>query len=243
MQEKDSFSLKGNINQFQSMGTVDGPGVRYVVFLQGCPLRCVYCHNPETWDLEGKAYTVHDVLNKILSCRSYISQGGGVTVSGGEPLLQWAFVKKLFTALRQEGIHTLLDTSGIGDLEGAKALLSVTDMVVCDLKFATEAEYLKYTKGSLRQVLEFLKLTEQQKIPLWIRHVIVPGLTDHIESVKQVSRLARGFSNLEKIELLPFKKLCTAKYDEMGLCFPLAETDECSDALLENLEEALQNFY
>lgn len=236
MQEKGILNnLTGKINQFQSMGAVDGPGLRYVVFMQGCPLRCVYCHNPETWPAEGPAYTVREVLNKILRCRLYIAHGGGVTVSGGEPLMQWPFVEELFKALRKEGIHTLLDTSGIGDFEGAKSLLHVTDMVICDLKFAAEDDYLKYTKGNLRQVLKFLKLTEEQAIPLWVRHVVVPGLTDNVESIKKVSTLAKRFSNLEKIELLPFKKACAKKYDELGICFPLSDIDECSDDAIERL--------
>lgn len=239
MPEGSNLCCKGTINQFQSMGALDGPGLRYVIFLQGCPLRCVYCHNPETWSPEGKIYTVREVLNKILRCKAYISRGGGVTISGGEPLMQWEFVKALFTALRREGIHTLLDTSGIGDYDGAQDLLEVTDMVICDIKFATEDEYLKYTKGSLHQVVEFLKLTEKKGIPLRVRHVIVPGLTDRVESIKKISMLAKGFANLEKIELLPFKKLCISKYDEMGIRFPLADTEECCASTLESLNREL----
>ncbi|NCB41325.1 MAG: pyruvate formate lyase-activating protein [Clostridia bacterium] len=221
------------------MGAVDGPGLRYVVFMQGCPLRCIYCHNPETWNVQGKEYTVSEVFLKIQRCKSYILPGGGVTVSGGEPLMQWAFVKELFSLLRQDGIHTALDTSGIGNITGAREILNVTDLVLCDVKFSTELEYLKYTNGDMKQVLDFLKLTEEMKVPLWVRHVLVPGLTDSSENVKRISHIANGFSNLEKIELLPFKKFCEAKYDAMGIGFPLSKTEECTEDNLKRLERIL----
>ncbi|MDD4356130.1 MAG: pyruvate formate-lyase-activating protein [Smithellaceae bacterium] len=228
--------IRGRINQFQSLGTVDGPGLRYVVFMQGCPLRCIYCHNPETWNRGGgESYTVDEVLEKILRCRAYLS--GGVTVSGGEPLLQSPFVTELFTRLQQEGLHTALDTSGIGDMTCAEALLSVTDLVLCDLKLATAADYLNYTGGRLEQVLAFLSLTEKKRIPLWIRHVVVPGLTADPAYIGEIRRLASRYSNLEKIELLPFRKLCAAKYETLGIPFPLAGTPECSRKMLDQLNE------
>ena len=235
MNTQQSSLLRGQINQFQSLGAVDGPGLRYVVFMQECPLRCVYCHNPETWSRDGgESYTVDEVLEKILRCRSYLS-AGGVTVSGGEPLLQGPFVNKLFTRLQQEGLHTALDTSGIGDMACAEALLSFTDLVLCDLKFATAADYLNYTGGDLDQVLAFLSLTEKKRIPLWIRHVVVPGLTADPTYIGEIRRLAGSFSNLEKLELLPFRKICTAKYDALGIPFPLADTPECSREQLDQL--------
>lgn len=227
--------FKGKISQFQSMGTLDGPGVRYVVFMQGCTLRCVYCHNPETWSHEGETYTVEQVMEKILRCKSYITKNGGVTVSGGEPLLQWEFVKELFLRLRQEGIHTALDTAGIGDLSGAKELLEVTDLVICDLKFNSQQDYLGYAKGDMEQVLGFLRLTEEKNIPLWIRHVVVPGLTEGKEYIKEITDLAKSFSNLEKFELLPFRKLCVKKYEAMGIEFPLIDTEECGEEVIKVL--------
>lgn len=216
----------GRINQFQSLGAVDGPGLRYVVFMQGCPLRCVYCHNPETWEPGGGgSYTVDQVMEKILRCKAYI-RSGGVTVSGGEPLLQAPFVTELFARLRQEGLHTALDTSGIGDMAGAEALLSVTDLVLCDLKFTTAADYLRYTGGRLDQVLDFLALTEKKQIPLWIRHVVVPGLTADPSYTEEIRRMAARYSNLEMLDLLPFQKLCAGKYEALGIPFPLADTPE-----------------
>lgn len=235
----DFIELKGKISQFQSMGTLDGPGLRYVVFMQGCSLRCVYCHNPETWSTEGTGYSVKDVTDRIIRCKEYISQGGGATFSGGEPLLQWRFVKEVFQRLRTEGIHTALDTSGIGDLAGAAELLSVTDLVLCDLKFSNEADYKKYTTGDMGEVLEFLKLTQKANVPLWIRHVVVPGLTDDSKNIEKIGKIARGFSNLEKIELLPFRKLCIAKYEALGVSFPLADTRECANEKLIQLQSML----
>jgi pyruvate formate lyase activating enzyme len=226
--------MKGRINSFQSMGAVDGPGIRFVVFMQGCPLRCVYCHNPETWSREGDKYSVDEVYQKIMRCRPYFGEEGGVTVSGGEPLLQWNFVSELFRRLKAEGIHTALDTSGTGSIEGAGEVLKDTDLVLCDLKFASEECYRQYCGGSLNQVLSFLELTEQMQVPLWIRHVVVPGLTDSKESLFRIADLAKQYSNLHKIELLPFRKLCTAKYDAMNIPFPLAYHQESPDSF-ENL--------
>jgi pyruvate formate lyase activating enzyme len=196
--------MKGIINSFQSMGAVDGPGLRYVIFMQGCFLRCVYCHNPDTWSMKGEEYGIEDVVKRVLRFKPYIEKSGGVTVSGGEPLLQWEFVAELFRRLRLEGIHTALDTSGIGSLEGAAKVLDYTDLVLCDLKFANEIDYKEKCGGDISKVLFFLKLTEDMKVPLWVRHVVVPGLTDHEASIAQITQIAKGFSNLEKLELLPF---------------------------------------
>jgi len=228
--------MKGRINSFQSMGAVDGPGVRFVVFMQGCPLRCVYCHNPDTWSMEGPEYHVDEIFRKVLRCRPYFGAEGGATVSGGEPLLQWEFVSGLFRKLKEEGIHTALDTSGTGSMEGAREVLKYTDLVLCDLKFGTEEEYRRGCGGSLEQVLSFLALTEEKGIPLWIRHVVVPGLTDGEESVARIALTARRYANLKRIELLPFRKLCTVKYEAMHIPFPLADHPECTNETIEKLK-------
>lgn len=232
--------LKGRINSFQSMGAVDGPGVRFVVFMQGCPLRCAYCHNPETWSLDGgNAYSVDEVYQKILRFRPYFGDCGGVTVSGGEPLLQQEFISELFKRLQAEGIHTALDTSGIGsgveNGTGTLEVLKYTNLVLCDLKFPTEEDYRKYSGGSLKQVLSFLGLTEQKQIPLWVRHVVVPGLTDSRKSIEGIAAIAHQYSNLSRLELLPFRKLCMPKYEALGISFPLADFNECPDSLISQL--------
>lgn len=232
--------MTGRVHSFQTMGAVDGPGVRFVVFLQGCPLRCAYCHNPDTWDPQGgEPYTPQAVCEKILRYRPYLRRGG-VTVSGGEPLMQAPFVAELFRLLREQGIHTALDTSGTGNLEQAREVLAETDLVLCDLKFAEEDDYRTHCGASFDQVLRFLKLTQTMAVPLWIRHVVVPGLTDAPDQVQQIARIAGRFDNLQKLELLPFRKLCAEKYERMGIPFPLADTPEMEEDGIRALYETLQ---
>ena len=229
--------MTGRVHSFQSMGAVDGPGVRFVVFLQGCPLRCAYCHNPDTWAPQGgEEYTPEAVCEKILRYRPYLKHGG-VTVSGGEPLLQAPFVAELFRLLRAEGIHTALDTSGIGNLEQARAVLAETALVLCDLKFADAPAYRAHCGASFDQVLQFLSLTEAMHVPRWARHVVVPGLTDGPAQVREIARIAGRFSNLQKLELLPFRKLCAEKYERMGIPFPLKDTPEMGEESLRELEQ------
>lgn len=231
----------GRIHSFQSMGAVDGPGVRYVVFLQGCPLRCCYCHNPDTWEQTGgEEYTTDAVMEKILRYRSYFGEQGGVTVSGGEPLLQWEFVKELFEKLQKEGIHTALDTSAHGSLAGAGQVLEHTNLVLCDVKFTTEEAYRKHCGGSLETVQKFLMLCEEKKIPTWIRHVVVPGMTDSEAEIGQLTELIKPYSCVKKIELLPFHKLCVEKYQKMKLVFPLADTPECDRETIERLYRMIE---
>lgn len=230
----------GRIHSFQSMGAVDGPGLRYVVFMQGCPLRCAYCHNPDTWDFGGGLpYTPESVLERILRYRPYFGKEGGVTITGGEPLAQPDFVAELFRLLHVKGIHTALDTSCHGSLEKAQSILQYTDLVLADLKFLSNEEYHRFCGGSLETVQKFLSLTEQMEIPLWIRHVVVPGLTDGAMHIQALSRAAHHYHNLEKIELLPFRKLCLEKYEGMGISFPLAAVPETDDQTLECLRPFL----
>lgn len=229
--------MRGVINSFQSLGTVDGPGVRFVVFMQGCPLRCIYCHNPETWNVEGREYELEDVFARIMKYKPYFAENGGVTISGGEPLLQWEFVAALLTRLQEAGIHTAVDTSGIGTLEGSRQVLKVADLVICDLKFATEKEYFINTRAELKKVIEFLQLTQEMEIPLWIRHVIIPGITGSENSISEIAEISSRFSNLEKFEFLPFKKLCLTKYEASGVPFPLENCAECSDEVLQAVKK------
>ena len=245
-------AVTGRIHSFQSLGAVDGPGLRFVVFLQGCPMRCMYCHNPDTWLPEGGTeYTVDEVVQKILRYRTYFGKDGGVTVSGGEALFQAEFVTGLFRALKAEGIHTCLDTSGVRQTglkpgnEGTmcstdvehilRNLLAVTDLVICDIKFTTEKDYLAYAGGSLSTVLSFLSLTEAAGVPLWVRHVIVPGFTDSEAEVQTMIDLARRHTNLGRIELLPFRKLCVTKYESLGIPFRCADVPECDEATIRRL--------
>ena len=237
--------IKGYIHSFQSLGAVDGPGLRCVVFLQGCPLRCAYCHNPDTWAFGGtdgardaQLMTTGAVLQKILRLRPYI-KNGGVTVSGGEALMQPDFVFALFSLLKKEEIHTALDTSGIGDPQAAEKVLSVTDLVLGDLKFSEPENYLRYCRTDMAQVLRFYDLTARLQVPLWIRHVVVPGLNDTPSQIREIARIACGFPNLEKIELLPFRKICETKYEQLNIPFPLKDYPECSEEKIRQLKALL----
>lgn len=231
-------TVTGRINSFQSMGAVDGPGLRCVVFMQGCPLRCAYCHNPETWDKNGgKEIAVSDLVLKIDKFAPYIKKDGGVTVSGGEALMQSHFVSELFKELKAKGYHTALDTSGVCSLNDAEEVLNFTDLVIADIKFTSDELYKKYCGGSFSTTLDFLKLTEKMNIPLWIRQVIVPTINDRDCDVQKLKETAVQFSNVKKIELLPFRKLCVSKYDELGIKFSLADLPECSKDTIERLQK------
>lgn len=229
--------MKGCIHSVQSLGAVDGPGLRYVIFTQGCPLRCKCCHNPDTWAFgEGEQFTPQELAKRALRFRPYWKNGGGVTVTGGEPLSQPAFVAELFSILRAEGVHTALDTSGAGDLAAARQVLEHTSLVLADLKSPTEQGYREFCGGSFAHTLDFLRLTEEMGIPLWIRHVVIPGLTNSPESLSAIHRIAHSFSNLEKIEWLAFKTLCLEKYGRMQIPFPLEGTPALeADELQKNL--------
>ena len=232
--------MTGRVHSIQSLGAVDGPGVRYVVFLQGCPLRCAYCHNPDTWDFAGGTEKeAADLVKEIGRFKPYFGTKGGVTVSGGEPLQQPAFVEELFSLLHKEGIHTALDTSGVGNLEAARRVLEHTDLILGDLKFATREEYKTHCKADMAKVLAFYRLAAEMQVPLWVRHVVVPGLNDSLEDMGKIQALAQSFSNLEKIEWLPFHNLCVEKYQSMGIPFPLAGTDNMDEAALQRLVDSL----
>ncbi len=231
--------MTGRIHSIQTLGAVDGPGIRAVVFMQGCPLRCAYCHNPDTWAFSGgEEVSTGTVAGKILRLKNFYVKGG-VTVSGGEPLMQGAFVNDLFSIMHENGLHTALDTSGIGTDENIDLALENTDLVLCDIKFPTEELYKTYTGGSLQKVLSFLQKVTDKNIPLWVRHVVVPGLTDTEESIKEIGRISKSFKTLQKTELLPFKKICLSKYEKMGIPFPLSDVPECKKDAIERLEKLL----
>lgn len=232
----DDKVAAGRLHSFQSLGAVDGPGLRCVVFLQGCPLRCAYCHNPDTWDFSGgTASTAEEVCRRVLRYKPYFGAEGGATLSGGEALSQPGFAAALLRLLQKEGIHTALDTSGVGDLAAAREILRYTDLILCDIKFSSETDYRRYCGGSLRAVEDFLRLSEEMEVPLWVRHVVVPGLTDREEEVSKVLAIAQKYKNLQRIELLPFRKLCQSKYDAMGIPFPLERTPSCGKEALARL--------
>lgn len=226
----------GRLHSFQSLAAVDGPGLRAAAFLQGCPLRCVYCHNPDTWDPDppgAETVTAEALAQRFLRYKPYFGAFGGATVSGGEPLFQATFVADLFLRLRHLGIHTVLDTAGCLPGPEAAEVLRHTDLVLCDLKFATEEDYRRYTGGSLASVIRFMDQAEALGVPLRIRHVVVPGLTDRPADLKNITALAQRRPNLESIEFLPFRKTCAGKYAAMGIPFPAGIYEECTRSALE----------
>lgn len=228
---------KGKIHSFQSLGAVDGPGIRFVIFMQGCPYRCPYCHNPDTRSFKGgEEYTADELVDKVKRYKSYFGKNGGVTVSGGEPLMQSEFVAELFEKLHENGINTALDTAGARPNDSIRKLLKHTDTVLCDIKFSNDGLYRQHLGIEIADVLEFLKLCRENDCNVTIRHVVVPGLTDSEESVLKVQELAKSVLESFETELLPFRKLCTAKYEKLGIPFPLADTPECSEETLTKLK-------
>ena len=232
--------MTGRIHSFQSLGTVDGPGVRCVVFMQGCPLRCACCHNPDTWDFSGGEELEADKLvEKIMRFKSYI-RNGGVTVSGGEPLMQARFVAELFRKLKVLGIHTALDTSGCVFNDDVAELFKYTDLVLLDYKYANPDDYLKYTKCEQGRTDEFLNELQKRNVPTWLRRVIIPTLNDDEQSAVLLREIAEKYTCVEKTELLPFRKLCIEKYKDMGIPFPLADIPEPTKETMDKLNRIIE---
>lgn len=231
--------MKGYIHSLQSMGTVDGPGVRAVLFTEGCPLRCVYCHNPDTWEMkEESLISAEEIAEKILRLYPYI-KSGGVTFSGGEPCMQSEFLCEVAALLKKKGLHIALDTSGCILDESTKRLLRLTDMVLLDIKMTDEKQYESYIGGSLGKTMSFLSYLEENGIETWIRHVVVPGINDTQENIKKLRELISPFTCVTKTELLPFRTLCLEKYESMGIEFPLKDTEQMDKERLQRLSELL----
>ena len=217
-------STLGRIHSIQSMGTLDGPGIRFVVFLQGCPLRCGCCHNPDTWDmLGGTEITAGELVDKALRYREYFGDEGGITLSGGEPLMQTEFARAILTLAKESGLNTCLDTSGCIMNDGVEALLDVCDRVLLDIKYLDEDKYRENVGCSLKAPLAFLDYLKENGIKTTVRQVTIPTKNDADEDVIALKKLTRGYPNIDKVELLPFKKICAVKYDNMGIKFPFAD--------------------
>ncbi len=238
---------KGFIHSIESFGSVDGPGVRFLIFLQGCPLRCRYCHNPDTWAFgKGQEMYVDELLDKAERYKSYWGGKGGITVSGGEPLMQIDFLIELFTEAHRRGINTCIDTSAqpfrrTGEwLVKFEQLMAVTDTILLDIKHMRPSEHKSLTGHDNENILDCARYLSEIGKPVWIRHVLVPGITDNDEYLKELSDYLRGMSNIERIDVLPYHSLGTFKYEKLGIEYSLKNTSAPSAERIENAERILK---
>lgn len=239
----------GRIHSFESFGSVDGPGVRFVVFMQGCRMRCVYCHNPDTWRIEaGELWSPEDVLAKALRCRPYWGESGGITVSGGEPLLQMDFVTELFELARAEGIHTALDTSGLpfsddpAWLARFERLARSVSLFLLDLKHIDPAAHRRLTGWTNASVLACAKWLSDRNIPMWIRHVLVPGWTDDDAALTELDAFIRSLRSVERVEVLPYHTLAIPKWDRLGIPNKIREVEPPAPERTANARRLLHAF-
>ncbi len=232
--------MTGRIHSIQSLAASDGPGLRFAVFMQGCPLRCGCCHNPDTWDFAvGKEYTAEEIVQKASRYKSYFGKMGGITVSGGEPLMQADFVREAFELCHKEGINTCLDTSGCIMNDEIKNLLKHTDRVLLDIKYTDGELYKKHVGCEIEKPLEFLDYLNKEKIPVTLRQVIIPTLNDNEDNIKKLKEIADSHKCVDKIELLPFRKLCQIKYDNMRIEFPFRDIPEPTKDTMKTLEKMI----
>lgn len=237
------MNIEGNIHSIETCGTVDGPGVRFVVFTQGCPLRCQYCHNPDTWKVnDGKKISVDELMKKIIKYKSYMKySGGGVTLTGGEPLLQPEFAKELFKRCKEEGIHTAIDTSGFIPLDKTKEVFEYTDLVLLDIKSFNPILYKDLTGVNNYPTIKLAKYLSEINKTAWIRYVLVPGLTDKEEDIKNLAKFLSLLKNIERVEILPFHKMGEYKWEELGYEYKLKNTPTPSDEAIEKAADIFKN--
>ena len=227
--------MTGKIHSFQSLGTLDGPGVRFVVFMHGCNLHCGYCHNIDVCKGEYTEYSPNEIFDKVIRYKEYFADNGGITVSGGEPLLQAEFVNELFTLCKNDGINTVLDTSGSLWNDNIDKLIDNTDLILLDIKMTNDDNYLKHIGCSMKLPLDFLDKIQEKGKKCWIRYVVVEGLNDSNKDIEYLRDIINRYDCIEKIELLPFKKICITKYDEMGIEFPFKDYPETSKKTIDRL--------
>ncbi|PEJ48738.1 MULTISPECIES: pyruvate formate-lyase-activating protein [unclassified Bacillus (in: firmicutes)] len=241
--------ISGNIHSIETCGTVDGPGLRYVIFTQGCLLRCQYCHNADTWKIgSGKEMSVEQLMKDIKTYLPFMkSSGGGVTVSGGEPLLQLDFLLEMFKSCKKNGIHTTIDSSGgcfstePNFLSKLDEVLEYTDLVLLDLKHVDEKKHIKLTGKSNEQIKAFAKYLDKKKTPVWIRHVLVPGITDSEEDLINLGCFINTLGNVEKIEILPYHQLGVYKWEALGLKYPLKDIQPPTEESVNHAYQLLTN--
>ena len=231
---------KGSIDSFETFSTLDGPGIRTVVFLNGCKLRCLFCHNPEMWNLKEKNFTPEEVVQKILRNKPYFKNGGGVTFSGGEPLLQIDFLIETCKLLKRENIHITLDTAGVG-LGDYDEILSLVDLVIFDIKALDDINYMKMTGNKISESLKFLECCQKNNKKMWIRQVIVPGINDSEAYIDSLAHFIKKLKNIEKIELLPFHTMAYEKYKKLNLDNRLKDKVNMDKEKCNKLEKILLN--
>lgn len=249
MTEIDYKKVTGLVHSTESFGSVDGPGIRFIVFMQGCKMRCQYCHNPDTWAMEtnnSKERTVEDVLNEALQYRHFWGKKGGITVSGGEALLQIEFVTALFTEAKKLGIHCTLDTCALPFRNKPEylvvfdKLLEVTDLVLLDIKEINEKQHIIVTKQTNKNILDCARYLSDKGVPVWIRHVLVPGLTDIDDDLKQLGDFVKTLKNVDKFEVLPYHTMGEFKWRELGIPYTLEGVKPPSADRVKNAKELMQ---
>ena len=231
----------GRVHSFQSLGAVDGPGIRFVVFLQGCNLRCACCHNPDTHAMNsGEEYSAEEIINRAKRYKEYFGKEGGITLSGGDPILQADFAKAIFTLAKEENINTCLDTSGSLLNDKIKELLKVTDRVLLDVKYTNNEDYLRYAGCPLSAPLDFLAYLDEKNIKTTLRQVIIPTLNDTEENLIKLKEIANSHKCVDLVELLPFRKVCEVKYENMKIPFPLSHLPEPTKEKMAELNQLLR---
>ncbi len=240
------MTIFGRYHSYESCGTVDGPGIRFILFLQGCLMRCQYCHNRDTWDLHaGKLISVDELMKEVVTYRHFMNAtGGGVTASGGEAILQAEFVRDWFRACKREGINTCLDTNGFVRHydQTIDELLAVTDLVLLDLKQLNDQIHKNLVGVSNKRTLEFAKYLDKKQIPTWIRYVVVPGYTDFDDDIHKLGQFVTTLSNVEKIDLLPYHKLGAHKWETMGEEYKLKNVNPPTSKSLSHIKTILENY-
>lgn len=241
MKEEKDLRYYAKVHSIESFGTVDGPGIRFVLFLQGCHLQCKYCHNRDTWDMNGGNYkSLNEIFDKILRYKNYIYPHGGVTITGGEPLLQVKFLIELFTKLKKEGIHTCIDTSGMVTLtDDIKKLLSLTDLILLDIKHIDDEKCKDLVGRSNKTELEFARYLSDNDIPMWIRQVIVPGYTDDEQDLLKLKDFISTLKTVQKIELLPYHNIGEFKWKKLGIRYSLEDVRQANNKDIKRAKKIL----
>ena len=239
--EKKDLRYYAKVHSVESFGTVDGPGIRFVIFMQGCHLKCKYCHNRDTWDINGGTYKALDtIFDKIMNYKNYICPNGGVTVTGGDPLLQAKFIYELFKKLKEENIHTCIDTSGMFPLtDDIKKVLSVTDLVLLDIKHIDDKKCKDLVGKSNKLELEFAKYLSDNNIDIWIRQVLVPGITDDETDLLKLKEFISSLKTVKKVELLPYHNMGKYKWEKLGLKYELENIRQATSDDVEKAKKIL----